>query len=712
MNHTLKTFAFTLTAVAAASAAWAQTSPPAPGVQTTSRIDVVGRASTGSYHSSDTEGAKTELPTRELPQAVRVMSRQTLDDLGAVRLDDVLDNAGGVSRQNHFGGLWDNIAIRGFAGDVNNGMALLRDGFGANRGFNAPRDLANVERVEFLKGPVSALYGLSEPGGTINLVTKKPRFKAAHSLEAYVGSFSSNRLALDSTGPLASNLAYRLNVAVEDKGSFRDFVYSKRNFVAPALAWKLSADTQLSYNGEWLEHKTPLDRGVPATNGAMGAVPRERFTGEPADGAMRVNNQTHHLGLAHSLSARWRINAQLATKTGSLYGFSTEPNATLLTDERTLRRQRRFRDYASDDLSWQLEAQGNVAVAGMPLELLLGASGHTFDVSQLMLRINPTAAAPYQVDVFNPVYGQVQPTLAANTDTVEAQRGRSLYAQAVLSPSAQWRVVAGVRSDAYNQTLTNRRTGVVTQQSPNETTPRLGLSYLASAQLTAFVNTGKSFRPNNGLDRLGNAFAPEQGSAAEAGLKWENTAKTMGATLAAYRITKRNVLTPDAANPAFSAAAGEVQSQGVDLDFSGQLSAQWRINASWSSINAKVVRDNNLALGRALLNIPSANASLLLVHTTHWQGIPLGLGGGFTHSSARLGEAYTQAQANAGTPAFELPAYTLAKLTAHATLNATWRATLDVDNAFDRTYYTNSFQRTWVMPGTPRTVTLGVQAKF
>ncbi|MCA3118564.1 MAG: Plug domain-containing protein, partial [Rhodocyclaceae bacterium] len=139
-------------AVAAATAA--PTVAPAASRELPA-IEVVGRRQSGAYHSEEASGARTDLPLRELPQAVRVMSRQTLDDLGATRIDDTLDFVGGVSRQNSFGGLWDNIAIRGLAGDVNNGMPLLLNGFSSNRGFNAPRDTANVERIEFLKGPAA-----------------------------------------------------------------------------------------------------------------------------------------------------------------------------------------------------------------------------------------------------------------------------------------------------------------------------------------------------------------------------------------------------------------------------------------------------------------------------------------------------------------------------------------------------------------------------
>ena len=112
-------------------------------------VDVVGRRQGGGYQADEVSGTKSSLPLRELPQSVRVMSRQVIDDLGAVRLDEVLDYVGGVSRQNNFGGLWDNIAIRGLAGNENTGMSLLLNGFAGNRGFNAPRDTANIDASNF-----------------------------------------------------------------------------------------------------------------------------------------------------------------------------------------------------------------------------------------------------------------------------------------------------------------------------------------------------------------------------------------------------------------------------------------------------------------------------------------------------------------------------------------------------------------------------------
>ena len=675
-------------------------------------VDVVGRRASGAYYATDASGTKTELSLRELPQAVRIMSRQSLDDLGALRIDDALDYVGGVSRQNSFGGMWDNIAIRGLAGDQNNGMAMLQNGFAANRGFNAPRDTANVERIEFLKGTSASLYGAGEPGGTLNVVTKAPRWRAAHAAEIYGGSHDLARVAIDSTGPLNNQLAYRVNAAVEEKGSFRDHIRSRRHLLAPALTWKISPGTRIDYRGELLRHSGNMDRGIVAVNAVLGAVPRERFLGEPGDGDTTVENQTHQLVLVHELGASWQLRAGLSHKTGEMNGFSTEAQPGLEADGRTLRRQRRYRDYASDDTTAQLELAGRFRTGGVKHELLVGVEGYRLDFDQRMLRANPTAAAPYAVDVFAPVYGQPRPLPLPSIQTEEDQEGRALVFQDAVTLGERWRLVAGARLDDYKQSLSNIRTRTVTRQSQQEVSPRAGLAYLASPAWSLFLNAGRSFRPNTGADVAGMALAPESGRSSEVGAKWENAERTAGATIALYDIVKRNAVTADPANPGFSIAAGEVSSRGMDADFSGQLSRAWRANASVSYIDASVKRDNTLEAGARLLNIPRLNAGVMLLYEGMAAGRRYGIGTGLTYSAKRLGEARTRQQANTGRAAFELPGYTVARLVAHVQLSPQTRLSLDIDNLFDRTYYTSAFQSTWVSPGPARGFVLGLQTKF
>lgn len=688
----------------------AQTSEP-PVESELSTVEVVGRTESGAYHSEEAAGAKTDLPLRELPQSVRIVTRQAIDDLGATKLDDVLDYVGGVSRQNNFGGLWDNIAIRGLAGNDNIGMATLFNGFSSNRGFNAPRDLAAVERIEFLKGPAAALYGSSEPGGTLNIVSKRPLWKSANSVEGYLGSYGLKRGAFDSTGPLGENLAYRLNVAVEDRNSFRDHVGASRQVIAPAFTWKLGRDTLLEYTGEFLRHKTPLDRGVVAVNNRLGAIPRSRFLGEPADGDVTVENQTQQFILTHAWNSAWRSRVGLSYRETSINGFSTE--ATALQANGNLTRQRRFRDYESDDVALQAELQGNVSTGLVEHELLFGIESFRFNMDTLALRANPSALRPYAINIYNPVYGQALPTPTANTNTLEHQRGTAFYVQDAIKLAPQWRLVMGARVDTYRQSLLNRLTNVTASQDPSSTSPRIGLSWLPTPQWTFYANAGRSFRPNVGSDVAANSFKPETGRALELGTKWESADQRIGATAALFDIRKRNVLTSDPINTGFSVSAGEIQSRGLELDFAGQVTSNWRVNASFAYTDVEVVKDNSLEVGGRLLNVPKVNGSMLAVYENVFaNGQRYGLGGGVTHTGRRLGQTRTQAEVNAATAAFDLPSYTTAKLVAYWRINPALRLTLDIDNVFDKTYYSSAYSRVWVTPGTPRSVTVGLQARF
>lgn len=674
-------------------------------------VVVVGRSGSGTYEASEISGTKSGLPVRELPQSVRVMTRQAIDDLGATRLDEVLDFVGGVSRQNSFGGLWDNFAIRGLPGNENTGMPTLLNGFSGNRGFNAPRDMAQVERIEFLKGPVASLYGTSEPGGTLNIVTKAPRWKSAHSAEVYAGSFNAYRTAIDTTGPLSKDLAYRINAAAESRGSFRNNVNSERQVFAPALTFKLAPGSTIEYTGEWLRHKAPLDRGIIEVNRRLDAIPSDRFLGEPNDGNITVENLTNQLALHHQWNPDWQSRFALSYRTTALNGFSTEPTS-LQADSRTLRRQRRFRDYDSSDIAVQAELSGKFKTHDIAHDVLIGAEAYRFNFDQVMLRVNPTAGAPYAIDVFNPVYGQPQPAPLPNTSTDEQQRNLAFYVQDGITLTPQWRLLAGLRIDHYKQDFSNRRTAANTSQSQNEMSPRVGFSWLPAKNWTIYTSASTSFRPNSGAQVNGASFDPEKGRALELGVKWESTGKDLGATAAVFDIKKRNALTADPANPGYQITTGEVASQGIEFDFAGQLTQQWRVNASFVANNAEITKDNTLEVGSRILNVPRINGSVLAVYESVSHGGRYGIGGGLTYVGKRLGQSRTQAPADLATPAFELPSYTTAKLVAYWRISETLRLSLDIDNVFNKSYYTNSYSRVWVSTGSPRSITLGLQAKF
>lgn len=174
---------------------------------------------------------RTDTDIRDTPQTIEVIPAQVLQDLGSTRIDRATDFAGGVSRQNNFGGLtFYNYSVRGFSTGE-----LYRNGFAINRGSYSAPDTGAIERIEVLKGPSASLYGRGDPGGLVNIVSKRPRDEAFTRLDLSAGSWDRYRTSLDSNTPLRGDgsLLSRINLAVEDNGSFRDHVDNRRQIVTP-----------------------------------------------------------------------------------------------------------------------------------------------------------------------------------------------------------------------------------------------------------------------------------------------------------------------------------------------------------------------------------------------------------------------------------------------------------------------------------------------
>lgn len=666
-------------------------------------VSVVG-AATASYNPQEASGAtRTDTPLREVPQSVRVLPRALLDDIGATRFDQSFDYASGVARQNNYGGLWDNFAIRGFSGSENTGSAYLVNGFVANRGFTAPRDAATIERVEVLKGPTSSLYGSGDPGGAINIVTRQPQFKPAQAYDFEVGNRDRYRVAADVTGPLGESVAGRLIAVADHEGSTRDFVNSQRYLIAPSLTWLLGNDTIVQYASELQRYTVPMDRGVVAVDGRLGAIPRSRFLGEPGDGDIRLDSQSHQLGVEHQFAEQWKGRIGVSYRRGELGGHASEASS-LAADDRTLLRQRRYRDFHTEDLSLQADITGKFATGAVRHELVAGVDTYRFDNSQLQLRRNPTATAPYAIDIHQPVYGQPAPSMARFADTDERQTNIGLYAQDQISLGERWRVLAGARFDAFDQSLQDHLRGTRTEQRHNAVSPRFGVTYLASQNVSLFANTSRSFRPNAGIDAAGGAFDPERGRAIEAGVKYDSDDRRFGATLAAFHIRKRNVLTADPADPTFFVAAGEARSRGLELDMAGKLGQHWRVSMNFALTDAEVTEDNRLATGTPLTNIPRTSGSVLAVYEDAAPiGQRYGVGGGLRYVGRRSGDAQDS---------FSLPSYTLVDVLAYWQYSKQVRLTFNVANLFDRTYYASSYSPLWIAPGTGRTARLGVQLRY
>ena len=654
-----------------------------------------------------------EFAALEVPQAEQVIGPQLLRDVNALDLNSALDLSASVARQNNFGGLWNAFAVRGFVGDENLPSNYLVNGFNAGRGFSGPRDLSGVEAVEILKGPRAALFGRGEPGGTVNLVTKRPKFESAGEIRLLAGSFDTYRADADLQTTIGDNVGVRFVGFYEDAGSFRDTIETERFGFSPSVAVKLGDATRLVYELEYARQEIPFDRGVVAVNGQLGVIPQSRFLGEPGDGPLTGEVLGHQIELQHDFSDNWSALVGVNYRETSLDGFSTEAELTasrqqLLRDGRTLTRQRRFRDYDAEYLVARAELAGNFATGNITHRVLAGVDTDRFENDQVFLRAraptlasNPTLQQLQAIDIFNPVYGQFPlPTPLPLTSTLEVQQATGVYAQYQIGFSEKFELRVGGRYDDYDQRLTNRANSAIARSGESRFSPQVGAVYRVTPELSLYATYGENFRPLSGADFSGNPFDPNLSESLEGGIKYATADGRLSATASVFSIQQSNILVGDQVNAGFSLAAGEARSRGFEFDFNGELTDGLDLWVSYAYVDAEVenaVADPNFGLpidaGDRLLNIPEHTLSVQLAYSTEIAGREARFGGGVLHVGDRLGEVGTD---------FTLPDYTLARVFAEAELTQGVRLRFDIDNLFDTEWFSNSFSQLWVQPGTPR----------
>lgn len=630
-----------------------------------------------------------------LPQNVRLLDDELIDQTGFTDLSQLFDLAGGMARQNSFGGAWDAYAIRGFSGDINQGPDLLVNRFTSNRGFNARRDIATVESFQVLKGPASALSGKGEPGGSINIVTKAPLDEFHASAEASYGSFDTIRGVVDVGGPIADGLSTRVIGVYQDGDSFRDFNQTDRLLLAPSLGARIGESVRFLYQLEYnLVHFTH-DRGLVAVAGDPRALPRERFLGEPNDGQIEQSTLQHQGTVYVDLADGIALEAGVQYRDGSMEGQSTH-NGTLIGTR--LRRQLRIHDYDWQDLSGRVELSANGTLLGVDHQFRVGGDAFSYDQRRIFFRFSPTGATPYDIDIFDPVYGQPKPVATLNQDLLEELRGESIYAQDLLTFGEQFSLLLGVRHDWIRQRNVNYRTNGTDRQAPSVTSPRAAFTFAPSEHLSAYLSWGRSFRFNQGVDAASSPFAPERGEAWEGGLKYALLGKRLTGTISLFRITKDNVLVSDPANNGFTVAAGRARSEGLEVDLNLALDDRFSLTAVYAYTDAKVTEDTRPALvGSGLSNVPKHSGAIY----GFWQSNDdepgsVGIGAGLTYVGERPGDDVASG--------FRLPGYVTARINLSYRLTRELSAHLDAENLFDRYYIESSYSDVWITPGAPRTV--------
>ena len=673
--------------------------------------------------SAQREHYRGDVAVEDLPQAVQVITGEMLKQVGAVKLNDALDLAAGVARQNVFGGLWDGFAIRGFVGDPNLPSGYLVNGFNGGRGFGGLRDTSSVEKMEILKGPGSALFGRSEPGGTVSITTKKPQFTPEGSISLAAGSYDFKRVEGDYTTPLGDSTAVRINGAYEDADSFRDTVHTKRAFASPSIVQRIGNDTQIWYELEWSRQEIPFDRGVVARNGELGVIPNSRYLGEPGDGPTIAKVLGHQLELQHLFWKNWVLLVGGAFRNTKLDGIGENPEFAaarnpFFTDGQTLSRQRRFTHYESDDTIGRAEVSGGFKTGSVGHHILFGTDYDEFKLDRLQTRYRPpafnassTLAVLNAVNIFNPVYGNAPAANQNVFNDTERDKAYGFYLTDQMDLTDALKLRVGARYDSFKQTIDNRLSTLQPpKQDVTKTSPSVGVTYKISEVFSAYTAFAKGFRPQTGFDVQRNPFAPEETKSGEVGLKYQLLEGDVSGNLAVFKMKKTNVLTADPVNAGQTISIGGAESKGVEFDLSGRLPGQVTVMFAYAYTDAystSSVLDVDfgriVGSGDPLINIPKHNAYLLVLKDIDLSGHKLTVGGGAKYVSSRLGETGTK---------FFLPAYTLLNLQATYEVTRQLNVTAAVTNLADKVYYPASYAAIWVAPGAPREFQLRATYKF
>ncbi|KPZ56667.1 TonB-dependent siderophore receptor [Pseudoalteromonas sp. P1-7a] len=642
----------------------------------------------------------------ETPQSELKIDLESLENAGAVSLDQALDLSASVARQNNFGGLWNSFALRGFVGDENLPSNYLVNGFNAGRGFGGSRDLSGIESVEVLKGPRAALFGRGEPGGTVNLVTKRPTFDTEGEIKVSVGSFDTYRGDVDYTTPLNDDVAIRLVGFYQDAKSFRDTIETTKQGFSPSIVWNIDNNSQLIYELEYSNQEVPFDRGVLAIDGELGLIPESRFLGEPGDGPIEADVLGHQLEYIYDFNDNWSILFGANYRDTSMEGFATETGFGGVVDGE-VNRFRRYRDFDAKYHVLRAELSGSIELGGFEHRLIIGIDSDRFENDQVILRVR----GEQYINVFNPVYGAYElPTPTSNTDRVEIQESVGIFIQDQISLTDKLDIRIGARFDDYEQRLNNRLAGTKTRQTESRVSPQFGVVYEASDYVSVYGAYGENFRPLSGADANGDGFEPNQSTSAELGVKFTLNDGALFGTVALFKVEQDNMLVVDDPTAFTYAAIGEAQSKGIEIDITGELTDSVEIWASYAYVDAQIENsffDANFGYtveaGEPLLNVPEHQLSLQLVKSGELHGKAIKFGGGLLYVDNRNGFFGTD---------FELPSYTTARAFVNYQVTDAIGITAEVNNLFDETYYTNSFADAWVQPGTPRNVKFSASYKF
>ena len=659
-------------------------------------------------HQSVT-ATKTDTPILETPQSISVVTKDQVEQQGAQTVQEALRYTPGVSLQGYgANAFFDGFKIRGFdAPRYLDGLRLPNDSVM----FALPKiEPYGLERIEVLKGPSSGLYGQSDPGGLINMVSKRPTVTPHYDFETTFGNFNYKQGAFDIGGPIDKNgeFLYRIVGLGRLADTQTDFVQDNKIFIAPSLTWRPTTDTNFTILSQYQKidnkgYQQYVPGQVSFLPNPNGPVPYSRYLGEPSVDGYKLEQAMIGYAFDHRFdnNIQFRQNFRYTEVKNDLQSTRTEgmdpANPTQL-----VARSYNYVKAESQNVALDNQLQADFRTGVLTHKVLVGAdylhkTGNADYRTQGSIIYNDTVFNPTSIfpsiNAYNPRYGAPVPSFNSLTPFIRSDSKLDqvgLYAQDQIKLD-RWTLSLTGRQDFVNSELISDASyppAGTYRRSDSAQTGRVGLNYLFDFGLSPYINYSTSFVPNTGAGLDLNPFKPTTGDGKEIGVKYQPLGMNLMVTAALFEINQNDVLAANPINPFLSVQTDAARSRGFEIDVRGNLTRELEIIAGFTTIDPVVTKSSVPGkAGKYLQGVPLDQASLWAKYT--WFDGTLagfGLGAGIRYVGNSYGDDLNT---------FVVPAYTLFDATVSYDLAywrpdlKGWKAQINATNLFD-TYYTVS----------------------
>lgn len=624
---------------------------------------------------------KSDIPLVETPQSISVVTRKRMVVQEVDSIQEALRYMPGVQAEPFgFEPRFAFLRFRGFDATTN---GLFKDGLQLrNPGFAVSYNLEpyGAEQIDVLRGPASFLYGQGSPGGLLNYVSKRPTLEPFHELQFLAGSFQRYEGRMDFGGRLSDDekFSYRLTGLYRESGTQIDFVPNDRIYIAPALTYRPTSDTDITFFAHFQKDQLGSSQALPAAGtlrgNPNGRIPASRFTGIPELDKQNRTEWSAGYEAQHHFNDTWSVLQKLRYHWTELDGF-TVFSTGFGGDQRTLSRAAFGSLGTLSALTVDNQVQGKFSMGPVQHTLLMGV-----DFQRIMVDLRQTFGAASSIDVFNfndfgaPI---TMPSVFLDQHTTQFQLGG--YIQDQIKFYEKLILTVGGRYDWAQDETENRLTGTSRTQGDRKGTTRLALSYLFDIGLAPYFSYSTFFLPAIGVNPSGGSFKPETGRQFELGIKFQPSGSRSLFSVALFDLTRENVVQTDPATFQ-QLQRGEVRSRGVEFEGIIGFESGVDLIAAYTILENEVRETADpTEKGKRLTQNPAQFGSLWVNYTVP-QGTLKGLmmGGGARYT----GSTYSDV-ANT----FKVPGFVVGD----AVVAYTWdryRVALNVTNIFDHDQFT------------------------